>query len=46
MAFSSYPAKGGIPSGNTAARPSGPVIGDTFYNGQLEILIYNKLTNP
>ena len=42
MAFSSYPAKGGIPSGNTASRPSGPVIGDTYYNGQLEILeIFN-----
>jgi hypothetical protein len=40
MAFSSYPAKGGVPSGNTAARPSSPVTGDTFYNGtlaQLEI---------
>ena len=32
-------------SGNTAARPSNPVIGDTFYNGQLEILeIYNGTT--
>ena len=42
MAINSFPAKGGIPSGNTAARPGGPVIGDTFYNGQLEILeIYN-----
>jgi len=38
MAFNQFPQKGGIPSGNTAARPSGPVIGDTFYNGQLEIL--------
>ena len=38
MAFSSYPAKGGIPSGNTAARPSNPVIGDTYYNGQQGIL--------
>lgn len=42
MAINSFPAKGGIPSGNTAARPGGPVTGDTFYNGQLEILeIYN-----
>ena len=38
MAINSFPAKGGIPSGNTAARPGGPVIGDTYYNGQLEIL--------
>ena len=29
-------------SGNTAARPSNPEIGDTHYNGQLELLeIYN-----
>jgi hypothetical protein len=42
MAISQFPSKGGIPSGNTAARPGSPVIGDTFYNGQLEILeIYN-----
>jgi len=42
MAFQQYPSKGGIPSGNTAGRPSSPVIGDTYYNGQLEILeIYN-----
>ena len=38
MAFNQFPQKGGIPSGATAARPSSPVIGDTFYNGQLEIL--------
>ena len=38
MTFQQYPSKGGIPSGNTAARPTNPVIGDTFYNGQLEIL--------
>lgn len=38
MAFSSYPAKGGIPSGNTAARPSSPAIGDTYYNGTLGML--------
>jgi hypothetical protein len=42
MAFQQFPQKGGIPSGNTAGRPSNPVIGDTYYNGQLEILeIYN-----
>jgi hypothetical protein len=42
MPFQQYPSKGGIPSGNTANRPSSPVIGDTYYNGQLEILeIYN-----
>jgi hypothetical protein len=42
MTFQQYPFKGGIPSGNTAGRPSNPVIGDTYYNGQLEILeIFN-----
>ena len=42
MAFNQFPVKGGIPSGNTANRPSNPVIGDTYYNGQLEILeIFN-----
>lgn len=42
MAFNQFPQKGGIPSGNTAGRPSNPVIGDTYYNGQLEILeIFN-----
>jgi len=42
MAINQFPQKLGIPSGNTAARPGSPVIGDTFYNGQLEILeIYN-----
>ena len=42
MAFQQFPQKGGIPSGNTAARPSGPVIGDTYYNGELGLLeIYN-----
>jgi len=36
------PIEGGIPSGNTASRPSSPVIGDTYYNGQVEALeIYN-----
>jgi hypothetical protein len=38
MAFNQFPQKGGIPSGNTAGRPSAPVVGDTYYNGQLEIL--------
>lgn len=38
MAFQSYPAKGGIPSGNTAARPSSPVVGDTYYNGETGVL--------
>lgn len=38
MPFQQYPFKGGIPSGNTAGRPGSPVIGDTYYNGQLEIL--------
>jgi hypothetical protein len=33
---------GKIPSGNTSSRPSSPVIGDTYYNGTLELLeIYN-----
>lgn len=42
MGLQQIPSKGGIPSGNTAARPGSPVIGDTFYNGQLELLeIYN-----
>lgn len=39
MAFSSYPAKGGIPSGNTASRPASPVIGDTYYDGDLGFLL-------
>jgi hypothetical protein len=38
MAFQQYPQKFGTPSGSTAQRPSSPVIGDTFYNGTLEIL--------
>lgn len=42
MTFQQYPSKLGIPSGNTAGRPTNPVIGDTYYNGQLGILeIYN-----
>ena len=39
MAFSSYPAKGGIPSGETSVRPSSPVTGDTFYDGTLGFLL-------
>ena len=31
-----------IPSGDTAGRPASPVIGDTYYNGEAELLeIYN-----
>jgi hypothetical protein len=42
MAFNQFPQKLGIPSGNTAGRPGSPVIGDTYYNGELELLeIYN-----
>jgi hypothetical protein len=42
MAFNQFPSKGGIPSGNTAGRPSNPAIGDTYYNGEVEALeIYN-----
>lgn len=42
MGLQQIPSKGGIPSGNTAGRPGSPVIGDTYYNGQLELLeIYN-----
>jgi len=45
MAFNQFPSKGGIPSGNTAGRPSNPAIGDTYYNGQIEALeIYNGTT--
>jgi hypothetical protein len=38
MAFNQFPQKGGIPSGQDAARPSSPAIGDTYYNGQGGIL--------
>ena len=35
----------GIPFGNTAGRPTNPVIGQTYYNGQVEALeIYNGTT--
>ncbi len=33
------PSKSGIPSGNTAARPASPVIGDTYYDGTLGFLL-------
>lgn len=43
MAFQQYPQKLGIPSGNTAARPSSPVEGDTYYNGEQGLLeIYSS----
>jgi hypothetical protein len=45
MAFQQYPQKLGIPSGNTAARPAGAVLGDTFYNGQLGLLEIYDGTN-
>lgn len=36
------PSAGGLPSGNTSARPSSPVTGDAYYNGERAILeIYN-----
>jgi hypothetical protein len=45
MAFQQFPQKGGIPSGNTAARPSNPVIGDTYYNGEIVALEIYDGTN-
>lgn len=45
MPFQQYPSKGGIPSGATAARPSGAVQGDTYYNGQLGLLEIYDGTN-
>jgi hypothetical protein len=45
MAFQQFPQKGGIPSGNTAGRPGGPVIGDTYYNGELGLLEIYDGTN-
>lgn len=39
MAQAVFPEKNSsIPSGNTAARPASPVIGDTYYNGTLGLL--------
>lgn len=46
MGLSQFPpAAGGIPTGNTAARPASPVIGDVYYNGQLGILEIYDGTN-
>lgn len=45
MTFQQYPQKLGIPSGNTAARPSSPIIGDTYYNGELSLLEIYDGTN-
>ena len=39
MAFNQFPQKGGIPSGNTAGRPTNPIIGDTYYDGTLGFLM-------
>ena len=40
MAIQQFPLPaGGIPSGNTANRPSSPVIGDTYYDGTLGFLL-------
>ncbi len=45
MTFQQYPSKLGIPSGDTAGRPTNPVIGDTYYNGEIIALeIYNGTT--
>jgi hypothetical protein len=43
MAISQFPVpESGIPTGDTAGRPASPVIGDVYYNGELEIIeIYN-----
>ena len=38
MAFQQFPQKLGIPSGNTAGRPTSAILGDTYYNGQLGLL--------
>jgi hypothetical protein len=45
MAFQQYPSKGGIPGGDTAARPAGAALGDTFYNGTLGLLEIYDGTN-
>lgn len=46
MGLSQFPpAAGGIPTGNTAARPASPVVGDVFYNGQKSILEIYDGTN-
>jgi hypothetical protein len=39
MAQNIFPeSPSGIPSGNTASRPTSPGVGDTYYNGELGIL--------
>jgi hypothetical protein len=45
MGLQQIPSKGGIPSGNTAARPGAPVIGDTYYDGTLGFLMIFDGTN-
>jgi hypothetical protein len=45
MGLQQIPSKGGIPSGNTAARPGSPVIGDTYYDGTLGFLMIFDGTN-
>jgi len=46
MGISSFPVpKSGIPSGNTAGRPANPVIGDTYYDGTLGIIVIFDGTN-
>ena len=39
MGLQQIPSKGGIPSGNSASRPSSPAIGDTYYDGTLGFLL-------
>jgi hypothetical protein len=39
MGLNQIPSKGGVPGGNTASRPSSPVIGDTYYDGQVGALV-------
>jgi hypothetical protein len=35
MGFNTFPpTSGGIPGGDTGARPAAPVVGDTYYNGE------------
>lgn len=45
MTFQQYPFKGGVPTGNTANRPSSAVTGDVYYNGQLGLLEIYDGTN-
>lgn len=42
MGLQQIPSKGGVPGGNTASRPSSPITGDTYYDGQAgALLIYD-----